>query len=527
MISTPTHNDSTFALHNGGAIIAENGILEINAAIDAQIPGAEDPVGLMEIEGANATLKIDAGFNGAASIQNQTIQFNNDGANEQLVIDGSEIDGSNIGVSIANFAVGDSIDLTGIQADGYTYNSSTHELDLTLQGNLVGSLTLTDLPRGAQFNVIDDSSGHGTLITEKPIVNITVYASDGIDFQDLPNPLSEMGSGTVQPGGNKTFTIDGGGSQPNFVVDGYGFTYDINGNITGGTITAIHDIGTDGSPIADFTGNFDAAQWMSGVQQIATSGDFTAINTMVANYDFDFLGSAGPDSFGGAGHNQNMSGGAGNDVFDPNNHNPGDPRTVTLTGGSGADTFVYKVGAGAVTITDFDQGNSGGFSPTEGDQIELEGLSNPVSLQQVGSNTIADFGNGDVLTFLNMTPAQVQSISSVVQPPANGVSYGGPGTLILDTSSAQSFKIAGTAISTGSGAGVVLGTGDTNAADTFLLYIDAASSVSTTATGAAGININSSGASVDLVNNATCRRHPTPTVPSASMSARTGPATLR
>jgi Ca2+-binding RTX toxin-like protein len=81
----------------------------------------------------------------------------------------------------------------------------------------------------------------------------------------------------------------------------------------------------------------------------------------------------------------------------------------TLTGGWGADTFVYAKGYGAVTITDFDQGNSGSFDTSERDNFILNNLSNPISLTQVGANTVVDFGNGDVVTLLNVTLAEFQS----------------------------------------------------------------------------------------------------------------------
>src|SRR5262249_44275811 len=142
-------------------------------------------------------------------------------------------------------------------------------------------------------------------------------------------------------------------------------------------------------------------------------------------------------------------------------------------------------------ITDFDKGNSGTFDPTEGDQIELGGLfAQPVSIAQVGANTVADFGNGDVLTFLNMNAADVQRISGVVQVPPGAVSYSGPATL----SSPQFYTVTGASISNVSlTAGV----------NSVVLDTDAASTINTTAPGTAGIFISSgNGGDVDVVNNA-------------------------
>jgi Ca2+-binding RTX toxin-like protein len=83
-----------------------------------------------------------------------------------------------------------------------------------------------------------------------------------------------------------------------------------------------------------------------------------------------------------------------------------------LTGKGGADTFVF--GGGNVTVTDFDQGNTGFFNSAEGDKIDLSysnfgnGL-NPADAAAALSALIAastgdtiDFGNGQVLTLMNV-----------------------------------------------------------------------------------------------------------------------------
>ena len=361
---------------------------------------------------------------------------------------------------------------------------------------------MTGLPADTRFSVVDDGSGHGTLITENPVVTITVFASDGLDFQHDPNPITEMGTGTIQPGAsNSTFTIVDAASSNKFVFDGSDFTYDITG-VTGGTITAIHEFAANGSPIADFTGQFDAVQWMNGVKQ-AANNDFTAINSLVAHYNFDFHGGAGPDGFGGAGHSENMSGGGGNDVLDPNQKNGG---IHTLTGGSGADTFVYRAGYGAVTITDFDQGNGGAYDPTEGDQIELVDLWQPQSLTYDGTKTIADYGNGDVLTILNVNLAQVGSVSGILKAPASPGPVPGPYNVTVNPviSISQFIQISGapifvtSATSGDNGEGVNIGAGT----NSVVLDIDAATTIQTTVTGAAGIQFNASSGNIDLANNA-------------------------
>ncbi len=92
----------------------------------------------------------------------------------------------------------------------------------------------------------------------------------------------------------------------------------------------------------------------------------------------------------------------------------------TLTGGGGSQTFVFGKGYGALTITDFDQGN-GAFNHSEGDVIQLNGFSGQPTVTYVNGNTIADFGNGDVLTLVNVNPANLDDSDFII-----GGNNGGP-----------------------------------------------------------------------------------------------------
>jgi hypothetical protein len=262
-----------------------------------------------------------------------------------------------------------------------------------------------------------------------PIAAVTVMAPNGLDFQATPNPLTEMGSGTVQlpSESSSTFTITNSSASTEFVFDGYNFTYDQSGNVTGGTITAIHEFDATGTnPIENFTGQFDAVSWIAGVKQDAEGND-SPLKALVSPYNFTFTGGPGPgsDSFGGAGYADTQIAGAGNDTLDPGQATGG---AHTLTGGTGSDTFVYQQGYGAVTITNFDQDSLGNFSQSKGDLIQLNGFSGQPTITYVNGNTIADFGNGDVLTLLNVNPANL--IDSDFSHGNGGGSNGGGPTII-------------------------------------------------------------------------------------------------
>jgi VCBS repeat-containing protein len=260
-----------------------------------------------------------------------------------------------------------------------------------------------------------------------PTVAVTVLTPDGMDFQ-AHNVLREMGAGTIQPGTTTSFTILDSADDREFVIDGSNFTYS-DGLVTGGTITAFHAFKADGiTALADLSGlSVDAPTWITAVQQDA-AGDHSAIEALTSKYSYKFIGGAGSDSFGSAGHNDLLIGGAGNDTLDPGGAPAGGHDTVT--GGAGSDTFLYHAGYGAVTITDFDQGNSGSFNVSEHDKLEINGFSgdpNPNISPDGHGNTTVDFGNGDVLTLLGVADASQIPKSDIIGGNGNNGGDGGGG----------------------------------------------------------------------------------------------------
>jgi hypothetical protein len=210
-----------------------------------------------------------------------------------------------------------------------------------------------------------------------------------------------MGSGTIQSGGGPTsFTIVNtvGTDNLKFVLDG-NFTYDADGNFTGGTLTPFHEFTNESTAVllADFTGlSVNAATWITDVQ-LAATGDHNAIDALTSTFAYNFIGGFGPDSFGSAGHADTLSG-TGADVFDGGGAPSGSQDT--LTGGAGS-TFVFQQEYGALTITNFDQ-DGGTFDANENDQIQLNRLTAPTAqnVSYGNGNAILDFGNGDVVTLL-------------------------------------------------------------------------------------------------------------------------------
>src|SRR6185437_13867545 len=363
----------------------------------------------------------------------------------------------NTGTSIdTSVLLTNDVDVNGlpltVTAVGDANSHSQHGGTVSLTGGVITYTPSTDYSGADSFSyTISDGNGTSTATVSfdvepgtpvpAPTLTITVLTADGLNFK-TDSPLSQMGSGTIQPGDDSSFTILDSTDGHKFVFDGSGFD-----TPTGGTISAIHELASEGNTaIADFTGlSVSATAWIAAVQQ-AAAGDTSAVNSLVANYTVDFVGGSGPDQIGSAGHTEIYNGGGGDDVLNPGSASGGQH---VLTGGAGSDTFVYQQGYGAVTITDFDQGNNPGvFDAGENDKIELNGFSNQPNVQDDGhGNVTADFGNGDVLTFLNVTAAELNALDGseiiggggdnggngngpVIGNADHSITYGGPPILI-------------------------------------------------------------------------------------------------
>lgn len=121
-------------------------------------------------------------------------------------------------------------------------------------------------------------------------------------------------------------------------------------------------------------------------------------------------GGAGDDKLVGGGGRDELYGGEGNDFLKGGGGRDflsGGEGTDILFGGNGRDTFGYSLGDDDDTITDFDLVK---------DKIEIDldlGVSSFTGVMahanQVGLDTVIDFGNGDILTLENI---QVSDLSS-------------------------------------------------------------------------------------------------------------------
>jgi Ca2+-binding RTX toxin-like protein len=189
-------------------------------------------------------------------------------------------------------------------------------------------------------------------------------------------------------------------------VRGSGITFDFSGNIIAGQVNAVGEYfwGGDDIWLAEGVG-FSAAELYNAVLSFSTSDDLALIASALSGSDFidlsdqvdrvsgfdgddviygrlgnDILygGSGSDEIFGendsdilygqdgndllvGGSGNDFLFGGTGNDVLD------GQFGFDQATGGSGADLFVFYVGDGVLTVTDFEAGIDdlaiGGLAP--------------------------------------------------------------------------------------------------------------------------------------------------------------------
>ena len=338
---------------------------------------------------------------------------------------------------MSGFAAGDTIDLTDL-----TYASTEHAVWTQVPDSGAGTLAiyngttleetlhLTGIYNQSDFVLSGDAPGGASGGTEvvyagPQTLTVTVDALSGYNFQNV-DPIAQMGSGALHAGGTAaSFTLVDAADDLQFVVDGTNFTYNNNGAVTGGVITAIHEFTNDSTPaaIVDFTGIAEnAVAWLAAAQQEADHNK-APFNALTANFSFDFNGSAatGTVGFGSGPNADTLTGGAGNDFLDGGGAPAGSHDT--LTGGAGSDTFTYNAGYGALTITDLDQGNSnaGVFDQTEGDKVDVSGFSGAPGVSYVGNNTVLDFndsatnsnGVDDVLTLQGVNQADFAALGGL------------------------------------------------------------------------------------------------------------------
>ncbi|CAN7419259.1 calcium-binding protein [Rhizobium sp. LjRoot254] len=183
--------------------------------------------------------------------------------------------------------------------------------------------------------------------------------------------------------------IETSGGADQIILFGENFTYSSN-NIVGGVIERIVFSNVSGAGYATISGlNINAKQFddaaplsFNALLEAATKGDDLA----KGSNDNDFLYSGlGNDRLVGLDGEDEFLGYAGRD---------------RMTGGEGSDVFRFLHNDGRDVITDFDANGGTGNQDFIKTMLEFE-------IRKSGINTVIDFGEGNMVTLLNVKLSDV------------------------------------------------------------------------------------------------------------------------
>jgi glucose/arabinose dehydrogenase len=288
----------------------------------------------------------------------------------------------------------------------------------------------------------------GSIPTDNPFFDSATGVNKAIYDLGLRNPfrdsfdratgdfyIADVGQNTIEEinpgikGANYGWpSAEGPSGNPAFTNPIFSYDHTVGQAIIGGYVYRGTSEGLQGQYFyADevagkvFTIRFDGSAWVSTerTSQITTTagaintptsfGEDAQGNLYIVDYDGDVfrltpnvVSGDQNDTLRGFAGDDMIFGGSGNDFIDGGTGND------TLIGGPGSDRFVFAPGSGADVITDFAAG------PGNGDRIDLTGFANIHTFSeilghanQVGGNTVLDFGNGDTLTLLNVNKANL------------------------------------------------------------------------------------------------------------------------
>jgi Ca2+-binding RTX toxin-like protein len=247
------------------------------------------------------------------------------------------------------------------------------------------------LEGGAGSDWIDGESGINTVSYSQSAgaVNVNLYTvivsggdAEGDRIFSIDNAVGGSGN-DVLSGHNGANSFWGGDGAD--TIDAKGGDDFVHGGMGADTL-----IGGGGNDTLSYAGSTTWGVIVYLDTQTATSGD--AQGDTISGFENaeggelgDYLvGSSAANRLSGFGGNDTLIGGTGDDI---------------LAGGSGNDTFVYTVGDGQDTITDFVAGDA------SGDRIKLSHAPFYDSFAEViaaattsGDDVVIDFGNGDKIT---------------------------------------------------------------------------------------------------------------------------------
>lgn len=197
---------------------------------------------------------------------------------------------------------------------------------------------------------------------------------------------------------SKTVCVDTA-SGHQIIFEGRNFKYE-DGRINSGTITDLILADDEGTPLQSVSNLKLNVGIVSGTNMYDFASDAVA-HVIFGNVKI--LGCSLDDSISGNRGNDRVLGRAGADSLEG-----GEGRDI-LTGGIGNDTFIFRIDQERDTITDFDA--DGGVGQQDFIQSTFPGGG---SVSQSGSDTVIDFGNGDVFVLKNVDADHIDATDFVV-----------------------------------------------------------------------------------------------------------------
>lgn len=246
-------------------------------------------------------------------------------------------------------------------------------------------------------------------------ITINIATLDGDNFQrDNPIKIMALAKIVVASESDTHFTLTNVHKDRGFLFDGNNLSYDGNGHVIGGTVSAFHEWEISTShPIADFLlpPGIQALDMINALADVKAGNEAT-FDALTASWAFHLNGNDGNDRFGSGDQSDVLSGGGGNDQLfgggahdklyggDGNDILAGDGGADLLDGGNGLDRVSYMSSFGPVTADLADSShNAGGAAGDTYVSIEnLEGTGGADTLRgDAGNNVLMGGAGGDVL----------------------------------------------------------------------------------------------------------------------------------
>lgn len=363
-------------------------------------------------------LRGNTGNNALSGLKGNDVLHGRGGNDTLLGGDGNDVLLGNVG---ADQLIGGA----GIDRAAYWSSASAVLADLQFAAANTGEAfgdSYTDIEdiQGSAFN--DDLRGDEGSNTIWGIAgNDTLDGRDGADTLlggDGDDSLLGDGGDDSLDGGSGNDALHGGlgeddlaGGDGNDTLDGGKWNDTVSGG--DGNDSVFGDNGSDelnggtGADTLDGGGGQDVLNGDDGNDVLSGGVGFDTLNGGLG--EDTLSGDGGSDELNGGKWNDTLNGGAGNDTLNGGNANDvlnGGVGNDVLAGGGGADVFVFAIGGGIDTISDFQD---------ETDVINLSGFglasaSDAMLLATaVSADVVFDFGNGDVLIVETASLSEVQN----------------------------------------------------------------------------------------------------------------------